>query len=67
MKNRDIVNHGASGKGDANRSPMNEAWRDNYDAIEWADSIVRGTKDRYGVKDEAIGFIRRGGKLIKKY
>lgn len=57
MKNRDIVNHGASGKGDANRSPLNEAWRANYNAINWP--LLDVTYKN--------GFVRRGGKLIKKY
>lgn len=53
MKNRDIVNHDGAGKGDANRSPLNKAWRKNYKAINWGRLPA--------------GLFRRGHKLVKKY
>lgn len=58
MKNRDIVNHDGAGKGDANRSPLNDKWRENYDAIQWV---------RPGYVRNPHYFQKRGGKLVKKY
>lgn len=33
-RTRGLLNHGA-GKGDKNRTVMNQNYRDNYDAIDW--------------------------------
>lgn len=32
---RDILNHHNAGKGDKPRTPQNEKYRANYDAIDW--------------------------------
>jgi hypothetical protein len=55
--NRNLMNadHGA-GKGDADRSPN---WREHYDDVAWPD----GGKSR----SEGDGFVRKGGKIIKRY
>jgi hypothetical protein len=56
MDNRNLMNndHGA-GKGDADRSPN---WRENYDEVAWPDG---------GKRAEGNGFVRKGGKIIKRY
>ena len=46
--------HGA-GKGDVDRSP---GWRDHYDEVTWTEGDKRA---------EGNGFVRRGGKLVKRY
>lgn len=34
--NRDVVNHGVNGKGDASRITDVQAYRENFDCIDWS-------------------------------